>query len=365
MATLTKTESGKWKALVRKKGHPTQVKTFRLKRDAKDWATRVEDELRRGIYIPHSKNQSMTLLEAMNRYLHECSKEKAPGTHQSNLSCSKSLINSLGSYSMLALTQDKIAAYRDERLQTISQRTQRKISADTVRLELALLSEVFSYLLEKKEIELSYNPVFFVKKPKPKSRSRRLSPEEEDYLISACKQHSNPMLAWIAELAIATAMRYSEIVTLEEDQINFQNRTILLTKTKNGSERTVPLSLKAAALLKEAVNCPLRKESHLLFPGNTGKDGTRKPIIINRTWRFAIQRAIKNYQHDCIEKGIKPNPRFLQNFRFHDQRHEGISRLAEKRFSDQEIMAISGHKTHQMVAKYTHLRAEDLVNKLD
>ncbi len=45
--------------------------------------------------------------------------------------------------------------------------------------------------------------------------------------------------------------------------------------------------------------------------------------------------------------------------------HEAVSRLVEGGLSDQEVSAISGHKSMQMLKRYTHLRAEDLVGKLD
>ena len=55
----------------------------------------------------------------------------------------------------------------------------------------------------------------------------------------------------------------------------------------------------------------------------------------------------------------------MPDLRFHDLRHEAVSRLVEGGLSDQEVSAISGHKSMQMLKRYTHLRAEDLVSKLD
>ncbi|MDD2012514.1 tyrosine-type recombinase/integrase, partial [Pseudomonas putida] len=55
----------------------------------------------------------------------------------------------------------------------------------------------------------------------------------------------------------------------------------------------------------------------------------------------------------------------MADLRFHDLRHEAVSRLVEGGLSDQEVSAISGHKSMQMLKRYTHLRAEDLVGKLD
>jgi integrase len=50
--------------------------------------------------------------------------------------------------------------------------------------------------------------------------------------------------------------------------------------------------------------------------------------------------------------------------RFHDLRHEATSRLFEKGFNPMEVSTITGHKTLQMLKRYTHLRAEDLAKRL-
>ncbi len=55
----------------------------------------------------------------------------------------------------------------------------------------------------------------------------------------------------------------------------------------------------------------------------------------------------------------------MADLHFHDLRHEAVSRFVEMGLSDQEVSAISGHKSMQMLKRYTHLRAEDLVERLD
>ncbi|MCR9338984.1 tyrosine-type recombinase/integrase [Vibrio alginolyticus] len=55
----------------------------------------------------------------------------------------------------------------------------------------------------------------------------------------------------------------------------------------------------------------------------------------------------------------------LQDFKFRDLRHESVSRLVEGGLSTQQVTAISGHKSMQMLRRYTHLRAEDLVEELE
>ena len=76
IATLVKTKSGNWKALIRLKGWPSVAKTFRIKRDAEDWARTTEDEMRRKIYIRRSGSEETTISDALDRYLKEVTPTK-------------------------------------------------------------------------------------------------------------------------------------------------------------------------------------------------------------------------------------------------------------------------------------------------
>lgn len=78
MATLVKTPSGTWKALIRKNGWPTIAKTFRAKRDAEDWSRRTEEEMVRGVYIRRNGSEKMTLEAALKRYLSDITPPRSP-----------------------------------------------------------------------------------------------------------------------------------------------------------------------------------------------------------------------------------------------------------------------------------------------
>jgi integrase len=172
--------------------------------------------------------------------------------------------------------------------------------------------------------------------------------DEEKVLFKACDSHSNPMLGWIARIALYTGMRAGEIKSLTRRQVNLQKRTVYLSETKNGSARTVPLTKKAENIFHQALNNPVRPiDTDLIFYGEPGRDGVRRPYEFQPAWH----RTLK-------EVGIK-------GLRFHDLRHEAVSRLVEAGLGDQEVAAISGHKSMQMLKRYTHLRAEDLVDRLD
>ena len=341
MATITKTDSGSWKALIRRTGWPTIIKTFRIRRDAEDWARTTEDEIIRGIYVPRKDSEKLTVASALDRYEIEISPTKKASTQHKEKSQIKTVKNALGKYSLATLTADTIAKYRDKRLADGK-------SNNTVRRELALLSHLYNTAIREWGLGIVVNPVTNVRKPKPgKPRDRRLDADEEVRLLAACDEHSNPFLGWMVRLALYIAMRHGEIASLTASQVNLSKRTLFLSDTKNDDVRTVPLTNKAFATIKEVLDFPIQPDdTDLLFYGNPGRDGKRRPYQSGRVWDQALERS-----------GIT-------NLRFHDLRHEATSRFVEAGLSDQQVSSITGHKSMQMLKRYTHLRNEDLVSMI-
>ena len=296
----------------------------------------------RGVYIHRAGAEKLLFAKALDRYLSEVSSCKRPSTAYGESRKSKALKKKFDAYSLAAITPDLVAEYRDERLAAGK-------SADTVRLELSLLSHLFTIAIKEWRLGLIYNPVASIRKPAPaKGRDRRLGACEEQVLLKACDRHSNPMLGWIVRLALYTGMRAGEIKSLTRRQVNLERRTVYLSETKNGSARTVPLTREAVAVFRLALANPVRPlDTDLIFFGEPGRDKVRRPYEFRPAWH----RMLK-------ETGI-------QGLRFHDLRHEAVSRLVEAGLGDQEVAAISGHKSMQMLRRYTHLRAEDLVSRLD
>jgi integrase len=353
VATIIKRPSGNWKAVIRKAGWPLKAKTFRTKRDAEDWARRTEDEMVRGVHIVRAAAERLTLAEALKRYTAEVTPTKRPSSQEGELRRAALLARHLGKYSLAALNPEIVAHFRDVRLAGEDRKDENgkpiPRANNTVRLELALLGHLFTIAIKEWGIGLVVNPVMSIRRPAPgPGRNRRLTEDEEKRLLAAVDAHSNPMLRWIVRVALTTGMRASEILTLRRSQVDLQRRVVRLLETKNTSPRTVPLSAAATAVFREALNHPVRPiDTDLIFFGEPGRDGKRRPYQFNPVW-LNIKRELK-----------------LVNVHFHDLRHEAVSRFVEAGFSDQEVSAISGHKSMQMLKRYTHLRAEDLVEKLD
>ncbi|KAF3998521.1 tyrosine-type recombinase/integrase [Glaciimonas immobilis] len=342
MATIVKTPSGTWKALIRKIGWPTTSKTFRTKRDADDWSRRTEDEMVRGVFISRSPSERMTFGAALKRYISEVSTTKKLKTQSSEAGSAKHLDKFFGKYSLAAVSSELVASYRDQRLADGK-------ANNTVRIELALLSHLFTIAIQEWGLGITYNPVVNIRKPSPgEGRDRRLTVTEQEQLLNTVKQHSNPMLGWIVMIAIETGMRQSEILGIRHSHVDLKRRVVRLSDTKNDSSRTVPLTRVATEVFKTALENPLRPSGiDLIFFGEPGKDGKRSPYQFKKIWG-----------------DIKKSLGFV-DLHFHDLRHEAVSRLVEAGLSDQEVASISGHKSMQMLRRYTHLRAEDLVKKLD
>ncbi len=277
----------------------------------------------------------MTLDEALERYRSQVSVLKK-GYVQESYRIEQLRRALMAKRPLREITSVDIATYRDARLLQRNPKTGVVLSTSTVRLELALLSNLFDIArIEWGACE--QNPVTQVRKPKPPAgRDRRLLPREERLIMRYAHAHPNRDLAALVSLALETAMRQGELLGLRWERVNLRSRIIHLDDTKNGTKRDVPLSVKARNVLMR------------LEPQTSGAVFRYTANGFKSTWRFMLQKL-----------GIV-------DLHFHDLRHESISRLFELGTLDlMEVAAISGHKSLSMLKRYTHLRATRLVRKLE
>ena len=243
----------------------------------------------------------------------------------------------------LASIQGKdVAEYRDKRIESVG--------PQTVIHELNILSRLFNTAIKEWGMGGLINPVQQIRKPKmPKSRDRRLLPDELDRILAVSE---SPVLPALARFAVETGMRQAEISGMTWDLVDLKKRTVTLLVTKNGEKRVVPLSPEAVRILSGLVR---RLD---------GKVWGVTCHAVSVAWRRAVARARAAYEKECEEKGQKPDPAFRGNLTFHDLRHEATSRFFEKGLNPMQVAAITGHKTLQMLKRYTHLKAEDLAELL-
>ncbi|WP_419788189.1 site-specific integrase [Pseudodesulfovibrio sp.] len=148
-------------------------------------------------------------------------------------------------------------------------------------------------------------------------------------------EHASDKLKPIILFALETTMRRAEIAGLDWAGVDLKNSSLYLAETKNFEERTIPLSPTAIDILKGLPRQIQGSVFELSADQITGH----------------MRRAVNSAE--------------IEDLRFHDLRHEAISRLFENTDLDtMEIKMISGHKSMQMLARYSHLRANKLVERL-
>lgn len=334
MASLHKLND-KWQARVRRSGHAPRAKSFLSRADAQKWIRQTELELdRTALTHDPASLERVTVADLLRRYV----KDVTPGK-RGRVSETKRIEVFLRydwtSQSLARITPQTFTQHRDKRL--------REVRAGTVLRELGLLRAIFEIAKREWDIPLHENPVANVRKPRAAAgRNRRLLADELDALRAACSSGRNDWLEPGILLAIETGMRRGEILNIRHSDVDTDAGLLSIPETKTDIPRTIPLSDRAVLILK-----PLLKAS-------TGSDGRLFPVSAN-AFRLAWERSKR--------RAGKTLPG-IASLRFHDLRHEAVSRFFELGLNVPEVAAISGHKDPRMLFRYTHLRAEDIVAKL-
>ena len=118
-------------------------------------------------------------------------------------------------------------------------------------------------------------------------------------------------------------MRLGELLSLKWSRVDLDRGFAELQKTKNGHDRMVSLTAVALSVLSN-----LERDGDVVFP--------IKPGTLKQSWVRLVKRA-----------GIN-------DLRFHNLRHEAISKLLEKGLTIPEAASVSGHKTASMFLRYAH-----------
>lgn len=321
MASFRK-RNGKWQARIQRKHSPSISQSFYELDTAKKWVRKIEREIDLGlILLKPSKTPFSYLLIRYQKEILPLKKNTQADFFRVNVilqyPLSKLCIEDIKSYD--------VASFRDNLIV-------KGKAANTVRLYLAIISHLFTVAKTEWGFELIDNPALRIRRPKlPQSADRRLS-DEEIKLI--CEHTQSLYFANAIKLALHTGMRLSEIIFLNWTMINLDNRFIRLSITKNNESRIIPLSEKALLVINT-----ISKDTQRLFPIN--------PHAICVAFRKACKRG-----------GIK-------NASFHTLRHEAISRLFEKGLNPMEVSAISGHKSMQVLKRYTHIKTTYLLKRMN
>lgn len=326
MATFTK-RGTRWSAQIRRKGLPAQSRTFSTKGEAKAWAAAEEVRLDCGGAPPLRQHLGrITVGDLIDRYLVDVTAHKR-GASSERLRLKKMRLAPIASVTLLELGSSHIAQYRDNRLT--------EVMPATVHREMAIIQHMLEVARREWDIRLPDNPAKLVRPPKVQNaRDRRLEDGEQRRLLLAVAASRNVDLLPLVQLAIETGMRRGELLNLAWEHVDLKQGTAHIPLTKTGLPRTIPLTQEARTILRG--RSPAASGLVFCVSGNA----------IRLAWKRAIMRAN------------------LRDLRFHDLRHEAVSRFFELGLSVPEVALISGHRDPRMLFRYTHVRPTALAAKL-
>lgn len=354
MATYTKRPNGKWQVKIRKKGL-NKSKTFDTKGKAETWARRIEtdfDDLGSdsSFMRARKKAESMTFGDAMKKYRDEYTAKKGGCSQET------SKINVLLTHDICTMT---LARVEPEDLKDVMDNfltKDRGLAPATVKLYMAPVSNMFNKAKKEWGMKTLENPYKSVTKPiVSNQRQRRFENNEEALLIAACEQpwkNKNPYLLPAIRFALETTLREGELVALRWKDVDMSVPKIK-AKNKDATGKNIikhiPLSNRALDVLEHLKSLPDYDPAGRIFPTTEG--------AIYQAFIKACARACEHVYTRKIGSREKCDCAGIQDFHFHDLRHEAISRIFEKtNLRTEQIMTITGHKTQSQLNRYLHLR---------
>ena len=326
MATISKRKDS-WFVQIRRKGFAPRYRSFDSRAAAVRWAREQEAIIDLGIGRGNDKEVArISIQQLLERYSLEISSKKK-GAETEQLRIKKMQDAPFAELRATDLTPAAVASYRDARLGIVK--------PSTVRRELGILRSALEVARQEWAIPLTHNPVKMISLPAANdARERRLSANELKQLRAAITRGRNPHLQPLLTIALETAMRRGELLKMTWSDIDLVARKAVIRDTKTGTDRTIPLSKVATATLSE-------------LPCKTGRVFPITANALRQCWARACRRSK------------------VDNLRFHDLRHEAVSRLFELGLSVPEVALISGHKDPRMLFRYTHLMPDQVRDRLD
>jgi integrase len=325
LATISKRAKG-WFVQIRRKGYEPEYKTLPTKDAAERWAREREARIDRGDDpVDHRALRSVTLGDLIDRYVREVTPGKRSAESE-RLRLNKMRKEKMALLAIVDVSEAVISAYRDSR--------GARVKPGTVARELGLLHTIIEVARRDWGIGIAKNVVSQVRRlPVRNARDRRLVDGELKRLEAALASNRNSLVAPAIYLAIETALRRGELLDLRWFHIDWKSRTVHVPHTKTGYARTIPLTDRAMAILEA-------------LPRNDERVFSMSAMALRLSWNRLRERA------------------GMPDLRFHDLRHEAISRFAEMGLTSAELAVVSGHRDPRMLMRYTHLRPADLARKL-
>lgn len=325
---------------INRDGQPVyqETQTFDRKQVAQAWMKRREAELAVPGAIERMNRKTVSVKQMIDRYLDEYEKVRPLGkTKRATLTAISE--SWLGEVADSALTSQKLVEYAQWRMA----KEGGGVQAQTIGNDLSHLGAVLSIAKPAWGYEVAPHAMsdarIVLRKlgmvSKSKERTRRPTKDELDALFThffemQIRKPSSINMPKVLGFAIFSTRRQEEITRIRWNDLDEKRQAVLVRDMKNpgqkiGNDVWCHLPDEAWAILQS-----MPKGCSEIFPYNSDSISA------------AFTRACKYLE--------------LKDLRFHDMRHDGISRLFEMDWDIPRVSSVSGHRDWNSLRRYTHLR---------
>ena len=324
-----KQRNNRWVAQVKIAGKFKSA-TFNIKQEAQIWAAQQE--------LAVIKGDSRALQTSNTCFADVLKKYKAiitptkRGAENEGIIINRLLREAWVDIPVSNLNLELLSGFRDQRLSSVKSSTFRREWA--IVKAAANAAETLGFHVPVKLFKSLVLPKIFNRE------IERLQPSDEQKLLNEAQKISsqNIYILPLIKLALATGMRRGEMLSLHWKHIKFNDMFIEVKaiNTKSGYGRYIPFSNDIALMLQGL---------RLFAPPN------------ERVFPISANSLRTSFEKLRRLAG-------MPQLRFHDLRHESISRFHEMGLTLPEIQSISGHRDLSMLQRYSHANQMHLRKKL-
>lgn len=327
MASISKVE-GRWRALIRRKGHKPISKRFDTKAAANEWARAIEAQIDAG-QVPKVASP-LTIAKLIEKYRQLRALTKPVLDTSNEHYVLKQLHANLGPIRAEALSVEDLLGWAQKR-------KDEGAGPYTVNCDLSKLGTVLRYagsglpdVIGAARPKLSYLGLI----GGGGMRERRPLEDEMARILAWLTENRGAVYSDFVLFSAHTAMRRGEVARIAWPDVDVKKRLVLIRDRKDprrkmGNDQWIPLLTDAWAVMERQPK-PKDEDDKRIFPVHP-------------------QTISKYFKDACTALGIP-------DLHLHDMRHEGTSRLFEDGFEIQQVALVTGHKDWRHLRRYTQIK---------
>ncbi len=328
---------------IRRTGFPPHSASFDDLEAAKVFVRQVLHDQDQGHRIDrlagHRKSVGLVIDDAIEDLVSGRRKIKSPDEELYRLRAFRRRELLLCGTTMSDLTEDQFEDWLEQRLE--------EVAPSTALREIRQLKPIFRDAA--RQLGLRYSPMAFLRNPRVlDERVRRIDPGEGALLFAELANARDPIVLQAAEFALEAGCRRSEMLKVEWKHYNCKAGTIWLPDAKNGRGRDLPLTRKAQSIVD---NLPGRSEGGQIF----------------KVTGDLLKQAFENARVRAAVRAVtigRPDLATVETLRWHDMRHEAISRCFDAGWTSEQVMDFSGHVDIKSLLRYRHPKIDQTVARL-